>query len=288
MKEVLTQSSTTRRSAGIPSLMTGILSANADFPSFEQVMERLMQIAGAEARISDTDGSNLPQVHAYNCLKDIFKNSVLTSLGNKSAKYLSSCLKLAASGLKSEVWAIRNCGLIFLRSLVDCLFGNHETKAMIEAGWDGQANRIPYHKYPDLPGVLLDLLRSGNALIATNDSAIVAAESVFPALDIIRRAGPPDLLRGQIRDHVSQYLASPVWHLRDMAARTMCSCLLNEDWVTVVGDLLRDLLDNTATPCQNHIHGILSTIKLMIGRLREIELDQIICMFDTVFPSYLG
>lgn len=133
-------------------MITGILAANASHPNFAQVMDTLMAIAAREAKVSETDGSRLPQVHAYNCLKDIFKNSLLTALGNKSESYLPQCLELAASGLRSEVWAIRNCGLIFLRSLIDSLFGTHESKAVIEAGWDGKANRIHYHRYPNLPG----------------------------------------------------------------------------------------------------------------------------------------
>lgn len=272
---ILCQASTTRRSAGIPSMITAILSANAPSPSFQQVMERLMSIASQEASNASTDGTKLPQVHAYNCLKDIYRNSTLNALGNQSEKYLPKCLELAASGLRSEVWAIRNCGLIFLRSLIDCLFGSQESKAMIEAGWDGKANRIPYHRYPNLANVLRNLLRSGHQMLSRTTVNLSAAESVFPALDIIRRAGPPELLRHEIQVDVAVYLASPVWHVRELAARTMCSCLLHKDWLPTIGILYQDVLRNGSGYRQNHIHGLLLTIKFVVERLADVDEKQL-------------
>ncbi|PNY24798.1 Uncharacterized protein TCAP_05260 [Tolypocladium capitatum] len=261
--------------------MTGILSANASDPSFEQVMEKLMSIASEEARVLETDGSNLPQVHAYNCLKDIFKNSMLTAMGNKSEKYLPRCLELAASGLRSEVWAIRNCGLIFLRSLIDCLFGSQESRAMTEAGWDGKANRIAYYRYPNLPPVLRNLLKSGHQMLSQTGAAVSAAESVFPALDIIRRAGPPELLRDEIQVDVAMYLSSPVWHVRELAARTLCSCLLHERWIQTLKDVLQDALLSQGSNRQNHVHGVLLTLRFVIERLHEVAADRLMGMCNT-------
>ncbi|KAL7822394.1 putative death-receptor fusion protein domain-containing protein [Trichoderma gracile] len=251
LNEIFTQRSTTRRSAGIPSMMTGILSANASNPSFEDAMAKLIEIASIEARVVETDGSNLPQ------------------------KYLPQCLELAASGLRSEVWAIRNCGLIFLRSLIDSLFGSQESKAMIEAGWDGKANRIPYHRYPNLPTVLAGLLKSGHKMV-TSMNATSSAESVFPALDIIRRAGPPDLLRDEIQVHVAAYLSSPVWHVREIAARTLCSCLLHDKWLAVMQGLVSKSLSDKSINGQNHVHGVLLSLKFLIERFSEVAPDRLL------------
>lgn len=80
--------------------MVGILSSNADHPSFDTVMRQLREISERPARISETDGSKLPQVHALNCLKDIFKSSAFSK---RVDEYLTDCLQLAANSLKSEV-----------------------------------------------------------------------------------------------------------------------------------------------------------------------------------------
>jgi hypothetical protein len=256
-------------------MMTGVLSANAAKPSFEQVMSELMAIASQEARVTETDGSNLPQVHAYNCLKEIFKSSFLTSIGNKSEKFLPQCLELAANGLKSELWAIRNCGLILLRSLIDCLFGSHQSKATMEAGWDGKANRIAYHRYPSLPTTLLHLLKSGHQMMASIAASSVAAESVFPALDIIRRAGPPEVLRDELQVHIAKYLASPVWHVREIAARTLCSCLLHAQWLDAITSLAAESVRSQIGNVQNHVHGVLLALKYIIDRLSEVMPEQL-------------
>lgn len=233
-------------------------------------MEELIGIASMEAPVRETDATNLPQVHAYNCLKDIFKNSLLSSMGKKSEKYLTRCIELAATGLKSETWAIRNCSLILLKSLIDSLFGSHESKSMIEAGWDGKANRIPYHRYPTLPDVLVNLLKSGVQMMSPTATNSAGAESVFPSLDIVRRAGPPDRLRGDLQVHISKYLASPVWHVREMAARTLCSCLLHENWFGIIDELLHSALQDRTRNALNHIHGVLLSLKFVFDRLSEV------------------
>lgn len=60
----------------------------------------LETIAKLPARTAETDGSNLPQVHALNCLRGIFRSSLLSK---KAERYLPITLELAANSLKSEV-----------------------------------------------------------------------------------------------------------------------------------------------------------------------------------------
>ncbi|KAI1646324.1 putative death-receptor fusion protein-domain-containing protein [Daldinia loculata] len=260
-----TQASTTRRSAGIPALIVGILSSNANRPSFEDVIRNLQDIGRRPALASETDGSNLPQVHALNCIKDIFKSSYLSK---RAEPYLTDCLELAASSLKSEIWAIRNCGLLLLRSLIDCLFGTSESKTSIEAGWDGRTIKIPYSKFKALPVLLVNLLETGQqssgVLIGTQ-----TAESVFPSLDIIRRAGPPEEFRDKLYDIIAWYLGSPIWHVREIAARTLCSFLLKPGWLNSIPDLL------ASSETSNKLHGALLTIKFLLERLSEVMPEQL-------------
>ena len=80
--------------------MAAILTANAKSPSFEGVFRDLEEIGRKPALIAETDGSNLPQVHALNCLRGVFRSSLLSK---KAESYLAVNLQLAASSLKSEV-----------------------------------------------------------------------------------------------------------------------------------------------------------------------------------------
>lgn len=63
-------------------------------------MQKLQEIAQSPAQVTETDGSNLPQVHAFNCLKEVFKSSLLSK---KAELYLPECLELATNSLKAEV-----------------------------------------------------------------------------------------------------------------------------------------------------------------------------------------
>ncbi|KAK3953561.1 putative death-receptor fusion protein-domain-containing protein [Pseudoneurospora amorphoporcata] len=254
---IMSQASTTRRSAGIPSLVAGILTANAESPSFNEVFSELEEIGKKPVTQAETDGSNLPQVHALNSLREIFKSSLLSK---KAEAYLARTLQLAANNLKSEVWAIRNCGLLLLRSLIDCLLGTGESKAIIESGWDGVSVRISYNKYPTLPGVILGLLESANKALG-EDVKTAAAEAVFPALDIIRRAGPPESYRAELQGHIEGYLDSHLWHVREIAARTLCSFLLQGDWVAEIQRLLEQSEDRA-----NRIHGVLLLTRFVLER----------------------
>jgi hypothetical protein len=253
------QRSTTRRSAGIPALITAILASNATSPSFEQVIRTLEEIAQRPALVSETDGSNLPQVHAFNSLKEVFKTSLLSK---KAELYLAGCLSLATNSLKAEVWAIRNCALLLLRSLMDSIFGTGESKSALEAGWDGKTLRISYTKYPSLPPILLNLLQSGQQAMGPGTlTSSSAAESVFPALDIIRRAGPPESHRSELYKLIVTYLGSQQWHVREIAARTLCSFLLNEGWLSSVQSLLEESRGSA-----NTLHGTFLTLKFFLER----------------------
>jgi Putative death-receptor fusion protein (DUF2428) len=275
------QSSTTRRSAGIPALMTGILAANSKSPALEDVMAQLKTLARQPAAFTSKDETNLPQVHAMNCLKEIFKSS---SLGKRCENHIADCLQIAAESLKSKVyvltgdfnrkmlsissWAIRNCGLLLLRSLIDCLFGTSESRLVTEAGWDGKSIRLAYERYPALPEILLNLMTTEpNEHVAPTSLQVGAVESVFPALDIIRRAGPPKKLRAQIHACIKVHLGSSIWHVRDIAARTICTLLLDEGWLAGLTDLLETCSNST-----NQIHGVLLATKYLLERRLELNL----------------
>ena len=82
-------------------MVTGLLSA---FPSghfFNEVLLDLQAIADAPFEDTNVDDLlQLPQVHALNCLKDIFTDA---RFGLSSEPHLSDCLGLAAQSLDSPV-----------------------------------------------------------------------------------------------------------------------------------------------------------------------------------------
>jgi hypothetical protein len=92
--------SLTRRSAGLPAIMTGLLSAYT-LQNFDNVILDLQKIARLSTKDFLEHGkSKLPQVHALNCLKDIFGNS---SLGPRAEKHVESILELAVECMDKEM-----------------------------------------------------------------------------------------------------------------------------------------------------------------------------------------
>lgn len=156
-----------------------------------------------------------------------------------------------------------------MRSLIDNLFGTNEGKTLMEAGWDGRTTKIAWHKYKNLPAVIVNLLESGQQT-ANSAKSTATAESVFPALDIIRRAGPPEEFKDLLFGLVARYLGSPIWHVREIAARTLCSFLLKPDWIQRIRELLKDSVSSA-----NKLHGAFLTLKSLLERLQEVMPEQL-------------
>jgi hypothetical protein len=149
-----------------------------------------------------------------------------------------------------------------LRSLIDALFGTNESKVITEAGWDGRSIRLSYDKYPALPELLIKLLETDSSKLQESSTPkISSVESMFPALDIIRRAGPPSTHRKEIYKSVSVHLGSKVWHVREIAARTICTLLLHDEWLPAVIELI-ETSDNST----NRLHGVLMAVKFVLER----------------------
>lgn len=173
-------------------------------------------------------------------------------------------IKISIDGFNR--WAIRNCGLLLLRSLIDSLFGTNDNKTEIEAGWDGKSIKISYERYPTLPDLLVKLLGAKIDPRTNGQPVISAVESVFPALDIVRRAGPPSAHRNQIYKLVMKHLGSNVWNVREMAAHAICVLVPCGEWAASTKALL-----TIKAPSTNLRHGSLLAVRFILERQREMN-----------------
>lgn len=255
----------TRRSAGLPSLITGILTAAPESTLFERVINDLKVEAVQEEQDKNIEGSHLPQVHALNCLKDVFTN---TKLALASEPYVAEGLSLAGSRLESKVWAIRNCGLMLFRALIDRLLGSSTTQNWKETD-RLKITRLSYKKYPHLLDIIVQLLtprRQAGVSELTN----TALEGVFPAFQILQRARPPVERRTEIQGLVFNLTSSSHWHVRDMAARTLAALLGAEERVEWVLALLE-----MQFPTQNALHGMLSSVKYLVKKIFDTNSSEL-------------
>lgn len=144
----------------------------------------------------------------------------------------------------------------------------------MEAGWDGRSTKLSYDKYPALPELLLKLLDIQKDETENLTPQIGVVESVFPALDIIRRAGPPPIIRDQIYNGVCQHLGNKVWHIRELAARTVSNLLLHDGWLEELKTLFSQC-SGTVT----RAHGTLMAIKFAIERRSSVYPDSLNGLF---------
>lgn len=82
-------------------MITGILVAHPSNCFLENVMLDMQAISDTPVQaVPNVEVTQIPQVHAMNCLKDIFTN---TQLGPRTEAYVSDTLDIAAGCLESEV-----------------------------------------------------------------------------------------------------------------------------------------------------------------------------------------
>lgn len=91
----------TRRSAGLPALVTGIFCSLHRTPFFKEAIDDLHEISRLPVEYNkEQQYLELPQVHAMNCLKDIFTN---TKLGPFTEPFIMPALTLSAERLGSPM-----------------------------------------------------------------------------------------------------------------------------------------------------------------------------------------
>ncbi|KAL5335459.1 putative death-receptor fusion protein-domain-containing protein [Aspergillus crustosus] len=246
-----TASKLTRRSAGLPALIAGILLSNPGGSLFNQVIRELQDVSHLPAQLGEENQTvELPQVHAMNCLREVFTNA---RLGPHTEEYLMPALNLSAERMGSPIWALRNSGLMLFRALMNRMCRNDYQGFGGKSGSEPGA-RISFQKYPGLVHLLSNLLSSSQKEIEVEqiDSALVT-ERVFPALELIAEKipNPADTDDAMLLALIREHLKSPVWGIREHAARVYASLL---DRANILGDI-RALLNARDTETQNYLHG---------------------------------
>ncbi|KAF1936795.1 hypothetical protein EJ02DRAFT_438294 [Clathrospora elynae] len=259
-------SAITRRSAGIPAAMSALLAAEPPGGKlFSQAMKDLVAETLVEAHSANIEESRLPQVHALNCIKEIFTTSKLSVA---SEAYIGQGLELAAKTLNSPIWPLRNCSLMLFKALIERLLGSSEAQDWKERE-RAKTSRFSYDNYPSLVNILSELLDPNGPLkqsvkgISKSSSPLDlhGAEGVFPALQILRQARPPGDI-SYIQGLVRRLFSSPHWHLREMAARTYVSLRSTNEMYGAILSILDTVIGE-----HNGQHGRLLAVKYLVKKL---------------------
>ena len=107
--------------------------------------------------------------------------------------------------------------------------------------------KISFQKYPGLVELLSTLLAPTEGTIAQQGTDIVT-ERIFPALELIGEKTPSigDRSDAMLLDLVREHIKSPVWGIREHAARVYASLLVRGNILKDVRDLVDLLQDGVA------------------------------------------
>ncbi|GAV51138.1 hypothetical protein ZYGR_0AD03210 [Zygosaccharomyces rouxii] len=249
----------TRRSGGIPSLLTTILAAERgkERPLLKSAFNNLERVASLPA-IQHLEKIDLPQVNAFNCIRSIFVES---RLSEPCAPYVPSALNLSLKHFTSDIYSLRNCSLMLFTSLQNRIFG--------KAGKSISA-RLFFTKYRGVREVLLNFLEDSLKKPSDNDQGFVLSqsrvESIFLVLNLLLRLRPTPGYDGLdiFIEKVTHCLESPHWNIREMAAKTISS--LTDDPL----DQFEALLSTASITRQNKLHGHLLAAKAIMSDKRDV------------------
>ena len=266
-------------------MIIGILSATPKGPFFDTVLKDLQAIAHKN---TETDGKNenldLPQVHAFNSLKDIFTDA---RFNTSVEQHMCSSLELAVHALESDryeelktsilgrwliatSWAVRNCGLMLMKALITRMNDGTNILSSKAPSSSRRCSSPIYHKYPNVPELILRLLTHNDAVdseglhqgVTLPEKLVSQAQHVFPALEIIEQSGIPKQYHAEIRKASWNHLEGPVWAIRDKAAKAL-SYLPKSD---AIESEVKHCLQSSCSS-QNSLHGRLLYLRYLTTRL---------------------
>lgn len=264
-----------RRSAGLPFLIGGILVATISQKSrIEKYtglsFKTLMEIANENVECSEQSKVDLPQVNAFNCMTQIFRDSALRKHYHK---YMGKALNIALEHLNHEVWAIKNSALMLFTALQSSFFGSNKLDGVIPS-----VNvELFFSQYPETRKVLLSHLEK------------LLSESVneaIPILSILSRlratSGSEDTIAPFKRLVQEKYFAHKLWNVREIAATLIANMTRTEDISNEIESLIPSVTDGG-----NASHGRLQCILELSRRSERLSFSRdIIVRFSQLFEAH--
>lgn len=252
----------TRRSGGLPYLITAVLAAEKDEkrPLLNSTFNTLYEIAKSPAVSSAEEKMDLPQVHAFNCIKALF---IETELSSFSSYFVDRALELAIMSFSHPIWAIRNCAVMLFTALQNRLFGTAKVSSSRHVVRTIPA-KLFFSKYKTLRQVLLNIQ---DEYLKNLESENTHVETVFPVLSLLARLEATDAYDGlnDFKPLISVCLKSKIWKIREMAARVYPP-LLNEQDIFKFSTTLLNCFDQKN---QNGLHGALLAILNIVNKVQE-------------------
>ncbi|XP_044285342.1 thyroid adenoma-associated protein isoform X3 [Varanus komodoensis] len=250
----------TRRSAGIPFYIQALLASEPKKGKtglLKMTMKELICLASP----SNVPASTIPQVHALNILRALFKD---TRLGENIIPYVADGMRAAILGFTSSVWAVRNSSTLLFSTLITRIFG-------VKRGKDenSKKNRMTgrefFTRFPNLYPFLLSQLELAASSVDSETSEMKLHPSLFLLLLILSKLYPSPMDGAFSALSMAPFVPfilrcghSPEYRSRELAGRALVPFLMVNMVPQTVSSLLAQLPDCTDSCIrQNAVHGTL-------------------------------
>uniref|UniRef100_A0A672ZVR7 tRNA (32-2'-O)-methyltransferase regulator THADA n=1 Tax=Sphaeramia orbicularis TaxID=375764 RepID=A0A672ZVR7_9TELE len=253
----------TRRSAGIPFYIQALLSSEPKSSSCSLLKMTMRELIALATPSSDrnTDNSTVPQVHALNILRALYRD---TRLGENIIPFVSDGMQAAVLGFTSPVWAVRNSSTLLFSTLITRIFG-------VKKGKDehSKKNRMTgrefFTRFPALYPFLLNQLEEAAATVESDSGQVKLHPSLFLLLLVLSRLYPSPMDGSSTPLGLAPFTPfiircgrSAVYRTREMAARALVPFVPVTQVPSTVHGLLQELPPELGPRMQhNHIHGTL-------------------------------
>lgn len=202
-----------RRSGGLPFLITGVLNGLYKKKLYQdklrEVFTKLAAFTQIPLREEDRSTSGFPQVHSFNCIKQMFLDSLLFP---QSKRYIYEAFCLALDSIDSPEWSIKNAALMLFSSLVNRLFGTNMVGNLLT----GMKTTVFFAMYRGIEERCLDRL-------STSKSKSI--ESLICILTILERLdwnGNNNSAAVKFKTLLDEHcLGHKQWKIRQLAARVL-------------------------------------------------------------------
>ncbi|XP_061693127.1 thyroid adenoma-associated protein isoform X2 [Syngnathoides biaculeatus] len=260
----------TRRSAGIPFYIQALLTSEPKSSSCSLLKRTMGELITLAMPVVDrnTDTSTVPQVHALNILRALYRD---TRLGENIICFVSDGMQAAILGFTSPVWAVRNSSTLLFSTLITRIFG-------VKKGRDehSKKNRMTgrefFTRFPALYPFLLSHLKEAAMSVESDSGQVKLHPSLFLLLLVLSRlypftmdgsASPLGLAR--FMPFIIRSGHSAVYRTRQMAARALVPFVLITQVSSTVHTLLQELPKDPGPQIQhNYIHGTLLQVLFLL------------------------
>lgn len=270
----------TRRSAGIPFYIQALLSSEpkSSCGLLKMTMRSLMALA-MPCNNETSDSSSVPQVHALNILRALFRD---TRLGENIVPFVSEGMQAAILGYSSPVWAVRNSSTLLFSTLITRIFGVKKDKDE-HSKKNRMTGREFFTRFPALYPFLLSQLQEATISVNSDSGQVKLHPSLFLLLVVLGRLYPSPMDGSSSPLGLAPFIPliiscgrSAVYRTREMSARALVPFVLVTQVPVTIQTLLEELPQELGSEIQqNHIHGtLLQVLSLLHSYLMDTHRPQ--------------